>query len=83
MMLTGLTDVPTRDLERLLRAIHRGDLPCPFDVPSLTRNGLQHVSERLGHLRGLDARSTISVITAVIAERRAAEKVRRFQPREE
>jgi hypothetical protein len=76
MMLRALTDLSTPDLEKLLRSVHRGDLACPFDVPGLTRVGLQYLADRLDHLRGLDARAVTAVLVAVIAERRAAERRR-------
>lgn len=77
MLATALTDIPTPDLEKLLRCVHRGDLPCPFDTPGLARVGLQHVADLLGHLRGLDQRAVTAVVVAVVAERRAAERRRR------
>lgn len=65
----GLTAVSTSDLKNLLRAVHRGDLPCPLTLPNLARNGLQHAADELGHLRGLDAPAVKAVVIAVIAER--------------
>lgn len=82
MHLRGLTDVPTSDLEKLLRVVHHGQLPCPLDVPGLTCVGLQHIADRVDVLRGLDERAVRVVITTVIAERRHAQKVRGFPPRE-
>lgn len=73
----GLTEVATKDCENLLRAVHRGDLPCPLDHPGLARNGLQHTADLLDHLRGLDARAVTAVLVAVIAERRAEERRKR------
>jgi hypothetical protein len=68
----ALVDVTTPDLERALRGVHRGDLPCPVDVVGLTRNGLQHCAQHFTHhLRGLDKRAVQAVLVAVIAERKA------------
>lgn len=66
----GLVAVPTPDLEKLLRFVHRGDLDCPLTVPGLARVGLQHVADRLEHLRGLPSDGVRAVVVAVLAERR-------------
>lgn len=68
----GLVQVGDRDLQTLLRHVHRGDLPCPVDLPGLARCGLQHVADDLEILRGLDERAVRAVVVAVLAERRAA-----------
>lgn len=66
----GLTHLPTRDLERLLRLVHRGELTCPIDQPALATVGLLRMVDMLGHLRGLDAKAVQAVLVAVLAERR-------------
>lgn len=70
----GLTEIPTKDLKKLLTSIYRGDLDCPVDHPGLTRVGLQHVADLLGHLRGLDAPAVTAMVVAVIAEREVADQ---------
>lgn len=72
MFATGLTKVPTEDLEKALRVLHRGQLRCPVTVAELTRVGLQHrAAELMNVLRGLDEAGVRAVLVAVLAERRA------------
>ncbi len=67
----GLRDVPTKDLERLLRAVFHGEPACPLKPSELARLGFQDRQESLlATLRGLDARAVQAVLVAVIAERR-------------
>jgi hypothetical protein len=67
----GLTELATEDLERLLRAIHRGNLQCPLGPAGIAGIGLQDAQATiLGHLRTLDERAVRAVLVAVIAERR-------------
>lgn len=66
----GLTHVTTAQLERLLAAVHRGQVDCPLDAAQLHASGLSDVADRLAALRGLDARGVKAVLVAVIAERR-------------
>lgn len=68
----GLSQVADRDLEALLRAVHRGDLACPLTLPELARNGLQHAADDLHAVRGLDADAVKACVVIAIAERRAA-----------
>ncbi len=70
----GLLAVASSDLEKLLRALHRGDVTCPLTIQDLTRVGLQHAADRLGHLRGLTDAGVRAVVVAVIAERREVER---------
>jgi hypothetical protein len=65
----GLSRVRTPDLHALLRAVHRGELPCPITQTNLGLIGLLRLGDDLGHLHGLDARAAIAVIVAVLAER--------------
>jgi len=74
--LLGLTDVPTRDLETLLRHVHSGEARCPLQASEIARLGLQHRHEELMHLRGLDEAAVRAVLVAVIAERRAVARKR-------
>jgi hypothetical protein len=68
----GLVGVRDDHLVAMLRAVHRGELECPFDARALATAGFLGISDRLSHLRGLDRQAVIAVITAVLAERRAA-----------
>lgn len=71
MRALGLVDVRTADLEKALRALHHGTLPCPLTAAGVASNGLQHVQESLfGTLRDLDARGVRAVLVAVLAERK-------------
>lgn len=71
----GLSAVRTEVLVDLLRAVHRGTLPCPLTTEALTRHGMQAQVEELSFLRDLDQRGVISVVVAVIAERRSASRL--------
>jgi hypothetical protein len=66
---TGLKEVRTEELRRLLRHLHRGELSCPLDANALTGVGLFPLIDRLEHLRGLDTPAAMAVIVAVLAER--------------
>jgi hypothetical protein len=69
-MSLGLTDVSTADLRKLLRALHREQLPCPLSPVGLTSVGLQDaVHALLSHMRGLERAAVHAVVVAVIAER--------------
>lgn len=68
----GLVDVPTPDLEKLLRHLVRGELDVPVTIVGFTRLGLQHrANVLLGTLRGLDAAAVRAVLVVVLAERRS------------
>ena len=76
----GLTDVPTEDLKRTLRSIHRGDLPCPLTPDTLACVGLQDRSATLMQtLRDLDEIAVRAVLVAVIAERLPQNRQRRMR----
>jgi hypothetical protein len=69
----GLVDVATSDLERALRAVHKGELAAPVTPLGLSLAKLQHCSAPLmANLRGLDAAGVRAVLVAVLAERRQA-----------
>ncbi len=70
----GLAHVSTDDLKRVLSRVHDGTLVCPVTHPGLIHAGLPKLIDDLGHLHGLDERSTKAVIVAVLAEREAREK---------
>ena len=72
----ALTAVSTGELRALLRALHRGTLRCPISHPELLRAGLPALVDRVGFLQGLDEAASRAVLTAVIAERAAAERRR-------
>jgi hypothetical protein len=67
----GLTALSTRDLEHLLRALHRGELRCPVGQAELHMAGLSYLIDRVDALRGLDERGVRAVLVAVLAERKA------------
>ncbi len=65
----GLKDVKSSDLKLILRAVHRGELPCPIDRIGLATTGLLRLGDDLETLRGLDLAGVKAVIIAVLAER--------------
>lgn len=65
----GLTAVTDQDLKALLRAVHRGELPCPLTAQGLAMTGLLRLLDDLEPLRGLDAPGVRAVLTCVLAER--------------
>jgi len=72
MFAVGLTSVPTDELERLRRSVHRSEVLFPLTADQLACVGLQHRSEDLlGALRGLPERSVRAILVCVLAERRA------------
>lgn len=83
MNIFALTDVPTEDLKKLLRHVHRGELPCPITADTLACVGLQFRGEPiLAALRGLDEPAVRAVLICVLAERKTAEDAlrRRLPP---
>lgn len=66
----GLTALTTTDLERLLRALHRGLLSAPVGPGQLHVAGLSYLVDKVDFLRGLDERAVRAVLVAVLAERR-------------
>ncbi len=77
---SGLTEVPTDDLKRCLRAVHRGDLPCPVTADTLALVGLQDRSPPLLEtLRDLPEAGVRAVLVAVIAERLPQNRPRRMR----
>ncbi len=69
-MLRGLTQVPSEDLEELLRAVHRGRLEFPLRRQGLLLLGMNRLAEHASLLQGLDERGLRAVLVAVLAERR-------------
>lgn len=71
---TGLTELSTDELRKLLRALHRGELQCPVSTQRLTCVGFQYRNEQLmGSLRGLDEAGVRAVLVCVLAERLSPE----------
>ncbi len=68
---SGLREVATSDLQKMLRAVHRGDLGTPLTIEHLTRCGLQHcATDLLSALRKVDDGGLRAVLVCVLAERR-------------
>lgn len=70
----GLSEVPTEDLEALLRAVHRGRLEFPLRRQGLLLLGMNRLAEHASLLQGLDERGLRAVLVAVLAERRRRER---------
>lgn len=66
----GLTSLTDDQLERVLKGLHSGELPCPIDRIGLTAIGLQHIGDDIGVLKGVDQAGVRAVLVCVIAERR-------------
>lgn len=78
MNMLALTDIPAEDLKKLLRHVHRGELPCPITADTLACVGLQYRGEPiLAALRGLEEAGVRAVLISVLAERRVAEEASR------
>lgn len=67
----GLVDVPTAQLENLLRRITRTELEYPLTKPTLMTLGYNEVAMASQALRGLDRRGVRAVLIAVLAERKS------------
>lgn len=67
----GLVDVPTPQLETLLRRILKTELEYPLTKPTLMALGYNEVAAAAQALRGLDQRGVRAVLVAVLAERKA------------
>jgi len=70
MRIHDLTRVPTEELERLLKAVHRRTLETPITRANLIACAFGHIEEHLGVLVGLDHTAAQRVLVAVLAERR-------------
>jgi len=66
----GLTGLSTEELVGLVRLIHREILPCPIQASELMSMGLNKVVHEGAMLVGLDRHAAMTVLAAVIAERR-------------
>ena len=67
----ALTSLTLQDLERLLKAVYREQLPCPIDTKALHVAGLSYLMDKVDFLQGMPVESVRAVLVAVIAERRA------------
>jgi len=68
----GLTALSLAELEAIRRAIRKGLLPCPLTEDGLSACDLGATASRAQFLLGHDPAATLSIIDAVIAERRGA-----------
>lgn len=68
----GLHRLPNAELERLLRALHRGALPSPITRASLIEKAFGHIEGHLDLIVGRDVASAKALVIAVLAERQAA-----------
>lgn len=70
MKTNDLTGVPTEELRRLLKAIHRDVLEFPINRANLIATAFGHVEGDLGALIGLNKTAAQRVVVAVLAERK-------------
>ena len=70
----GLTGVPTAELQRLLRSLHRGHLSVPVTRSGLIAAAFGDIEAGLDLLIGRDRASAQALLVAVIAERREFER---------
>lgn len=67
---TGLTELKTEELKKLLGHLHREELDCPITTENLARVGFQHRHDYImGAMRNLDGAGVRAVLVCVIAER--------------
>jgi hypothetical protein len=73
-MLTGLTDLTTKELKKLLSHVYKDELECPIDVEKVARVGFQYKQEIItSALRGLSKEAIRCVLVCVLAERKKQE----------
>jgi hypothetical protein len=65
----GLRPLSTDMLKTLLRLVHRGTLPCPFQKSTLMSMGLNEAADHGTMLCGLEEGAVRAVLVCVIAER--------------
>ena len=70
----GLTSLERKDLENILRALHRGELTCPMTPMTLAQAGLSYLQDRVDFLHGLGADAVRAAVTAVLYERGREER---------
>lgn len=66
----GVTELTTRELELILRAVHHGELVCPFDRQRLAEGGFIHLGDKIDFLSGKSEETVKAVVIAALAERR-------------
>ncbi|MGD8862451.1 MAG: hypothetical protein PVI30_20740 [Myxococcales bacterium] len=66
----GLTRVPEAELVRLLRVVHRGEIPFPISRAGLVACAFGDLEGELELLVGRDQAGARALLVAVIAERR-------------
>lgn len=71
MLGRGLSQVPSEDLEGLLRALHKKRVELPLRRETLLVMGMNRLADHADVLIGLDERGLRAVLVAVLAERRA------------
>lgn len=81
----GLTKVPTHELERLLRWVHKRETRIPVSRADMLASGMTYLAESGDVLFGLDEPGLRAALVCVLAERRATERAaaaRRPEPAE-
>ncbi len=68
----GLRRVPTEQLQRLLRMVHKEQLVFPVTRSGLIAAAMGDFEQHLDLLVGLDKRAAQNVLVAVLAERRVS-----------
>ena len=70
----GIHRVPTDELKRLLRALHRGAISSPVSRWSLIEKGFGNMEGNLVHVVGQTTEGAKALIAAVMTERGAWER---------
>lgn len=68
----GLRRIPTEQLQRLLRMVHKEQLTFPITRSGLIAAAMGDFEQHLDLLVGLDKRGAQNVLVAVLAERRVS-----------
>ncbi|MFT3923654.1 MAG: hypothetical protein QM778_14075 [Myxococcales bacterium] len=69
MTTSGLHRLPSDELKRLLRALHRGALPSPITRWALIEKGFGNIEGHLEGVVGRDLEAAKAMLAAVLAER--------------
>ena len=72
----GVARVADATLARLLRMLHRGEVPEPIGKAWLFASGFESIAEFGEVLVGLDARAARAAIVCALAERKGADATR-------
>ena len=70
----ALTALSDRDLENILRRVHKAELPLPVTTHSLHAAGLSYLVDKVDFLLGFEEQALRAVLVAVFAERREARR---------